>query len=63
MANQDQAYKGQNYNQTTEPIRYPILITPVRPPVLTQQIIADFQLSQEEWNMLSSQMTEMARNK
>ena len=44
MANQDQAYKGQTFTQTEEPIRYPTPITPVRPLVLTQQITTDFQL-------------------
>ena len=60
MANQDQIYNHQAYTQTAEPIRYPTPISAVRPPVLTQQITADFQLSQEAWNKLSSQMTEMA---
>ena len=60
MANQDQIYKGQTHIQTAEPIRYPSSISPVRPPVLTQQITTDFQLSQEVWNKFSSQMTEMA---
>ena len=41
-------------------IRYPTPMSPVRPPVLTQQITADFQLLQEALNKLSSQMTEMA---
>ena len=59
MAKQDQAYKGKIYIQTAEPIRYPTPITLVRPPLLTQQITADFQLSQEAWNKLSSQMTEI----
>ena len=46
--------------QTTDTIRYSTPISQARPPVLTQQITADFQLSQEAWNKLSSQMTEMA---
>ena len=29
------------------------------PPILTQQIMADFQISQEAWNQLSSQMNEI----
>ena len=40
MATQDQRYKGQANIQTTEPIRYLTLMSPVRPPVLTQQITA-----------------------
>ena len=60
MPNQGQAYKGQTYTQTAESIRYPTPITPVGLPVLTQQIPTDFQLLQEAWNKLSSQMTEMA---
>ena len=58
MANQDQAYKGQTYIQTAELIKYPTPTTPVRPPVLIQQI-TDFHLSQEAWNKISSKMTEM----
>ena len=62
MATQDQTYKDQTNIQTTEPIRYPPSVSPVRPPVLTQQITAYFQLSQEAWNKHSSQMSEMATN-
>ena len=54
MENQDQTYKGQTHIQIAEPIRYPTHISPVRPPILTQQITTDFQLSQEAWNKLSS---------
>ena len=46
--------------QTTGQIRYPTKVLPTWPPMLTQQITADFQLSQEAWNQLSSQMNEMA---
>ena len=46
--------------RTVQLIRYPTAISPTRPPMLTQQIMADFQLSQEAWNKLSSQMNEMA---
>ena len=46
--------------QTTKPIRYPTSISPAKLPVLTQQITAGFQLSQEAWNKISSQMSEMA---
>ena len=60
MATQDQTYKGQTNIQTLEPIRYPSHMSPARPPVLTQQITADFQLLQEAWNKLSSQMSGMA---
>ena len=59
IANQDQTYKGQIHINTTEPIRYPTFISLVRPPVSTQQITTDFQLSQEAWNTLSRQMTEI----
>ena len=38
MATQDQTYEGQTNIQTTEPIRYPTSMSPVRPPVLTQQL-------------------------
>ena len=47
MANQDQTYKSQSHIQKAEPIRYPISISPARPPVLTKQITTDFQLLQE----------------
>ena len=38
----------------------PCAISPTRVPILTQQITAYFQLSQEAWDKLSSQMNEMA---
>ena len=60
MANEDQTYKGQTNIQTPEPIIYPTPMSPARAPVLTKQITADFQVSQEVWNKLRSQMTEMA---
>ena len=34
-------------------------MSPTIPPVLTQQITADFQLSQEAWKQLNSQINEM----
>ena len=37
-------------------IKYPTTISPTRPPILTQQITTDFQLSQEAWNHLNKQM-------
>ena len=58
MATQDQTFRSQTYIQTPEPISYPTPMFPVRPPVLTQQIAGDFQLLQESWNKLSSQMSE-----
>ena len=39
---------GPTNSQTVEPIRYPITISPTRLLVLTQQITAYFQLSQEK---------------
>ena len=60
MGNQDQTHNGPMNIPTIELIRYPTPISPPRPPVLTQQIMEDFQLSQEAWNKLSSQMNEMA---
>ena len=59
METQDQTLKGQATVQTTESIRYPTPMSPVRPLVLTQQITVDFQLLQEACNKLSSQMSEM----
>ena len=46
--------------KTIELIRYPTAISPIRLPVLTQQIMADFQLSQEAWKKLNSQRNKMA---
>ena len=63
MANQDQTHNGPTNLQTIGSIRYPTPISPARPPVLMQQIMADFQLSQEPWNKLSSQMNEKAKTK
>ena len=60
MANQDQTYKGPTNIQMVEPISYPTPMSPTRLSVLTQQITADFQLSQEAWNKLHIQMSEMA---
>ena len=60
MENQVQTHNGPTNIQTIEPIRYPTPISPTRLHVLTQQITADIQLSQEAWNKLSSQMNEMA---
>ena len=45
--------------QTTNQIRYPTTIVLIRVPTLTQQITADFQLSQEAWDHLSIEMNEM----
>ena len=45
------------------PQRYLTAISPARPPILTQLITADFQLSQEMWDHLSSQMNEMSKNR
>ena len=46
--------------QTTGQIKYPTTISPTKPPMSSQQIIADFQLSQEAWNQLRKQMNVMA---
>ena len=59
-ANQDQTHNSPTKIQPIEPIRYPTLISPTRPPILTKKITADIQLSQEVWNKLSNQMNEMA---
>ena len=56
MANQDQTHNNPTEVQPIEPIRYPTPISSTKLPVLAQQITADFQLSQEAWNKLSSQM-------
>ena len=36
----------------------PTLISPTKPPIMIQKIMADFQLSQESWDQLHSQMNE-----
>ena len=59
MANQDQTHNGPTNVQTIETIRDRIPISPTRLSILAQQIMADFQLSQEAWNKLNSQMNEM----
>ena len=53
------AQSGLQIPQITGQIGYPTTMLPTRPPILTQQIIADFQLSQEVWDHLSNQMNEM----
>ena len=58
--NQDQIHNSPTNVQTIEWIRYPTQTSPARPPVLTQQVMADLQLSQEAQNKLSGQMNEMA---
>ena len=60
MANQAQTHNGPTNIQTIELIRYLTPTSPARLPVLRQQITADFQLSQEAWNKLRSQMNEVA---
>ena len=45
---------GLQIPQTTGQNRYPTTILSTRPPILTQQITAHFQLSQEAWNHLSN---------
>ena len=59
-ANQDQPNNSPTTIQMTELIRYPTPIFLTRLPILTQQIMADFQLSQEAWNKLSNQMNKVA---
>ena len=61
MANQDQTHNGPTNIQTIEQIKCPIPLSQTRLHVLTQHITADFQLPQEAWNKLSSQMYEMAK--
>ena len=56
MANQDQTHNVPNNMQTIKPIRYSTPISPARMLIQIQQITADFQLSQDIWNKLSSQM-------
>ena len=56
MTNQDQSHNGPTNIQTTKLNRYPKPISLTRPPILTQQIMVDFHLSQEAWKKLSNQM-------
>ena len=53
------AYKNIHNTLPVSLIKYPTTILPTKPPNLTQEITADFQLSQEAWKQLSSQMNEM----
>ena len=41
------------------PIKYPTTISATKPPILTKQISADFQILQEAWKQVSSQMNKM----
>ena len=52
----------QRYTQSSFQIqqRYSITISPARSLILTQQINADFQLSQEAWHHISNQINEMS---
>ena len=52
-------YRNRLSTSPVSQIKYPITISSAKPSILTQQITADFQLSQEAWNLLSSQMDEM----
>ena len=61
MANQNQTHNGPTNVQTIEVIKHPTQISPTRSPVLTQQITADFQKSQDAWNKLSNHMNEMTK--
>ena len=61
MANQNQTHNGPSNIHTIELIRYPIQISPTRPPAVIQQIKADFQLSPEAWNKLSSKINKMIK--
>ena len=58
---QTMIYTNRNACSTSpvSPIKYPSTILPTKPPILTQQITADFQLSKEAWKQVSSQMNEM----
>ena len=60
-ANQDQTMVTTFKNTQNDPtnlytielIRYPNVISLTRPPIVTQEITTDFQLSQEAWNKLT----------
>ena len=51
--------RGSRTPQAARQITDPTKISPTKPPILTQQIMTDFQISQEAWNQLSSQMNGM----
>ena len=51
---------GPSNSQILEPVRYPTAISTIRLPIFTQQIMVVFQLLQEAWNKLSSEMNKMA---
>ena len=50
---------GLQVQQTTRQIRYATANSPTRPTILTQEITADLQLSQEAWDHFSNQMNEI----
>ena len=54
-------YRHMHNVSPVQPIIYPTTISPTKPPILTQQITTDFQLSQEAWKQLSSQMNKMIK--
>ena len=52
-------YRNAHSTSPVSQIKYPTTILPTKLPILTEQITADFQFSQETWKQLSSQMNEM----
>ena len=61
MANQDHTHNGPTNIQTIEQLDTQPQYLHIGWPVLTQQITADFQVPQEVWNKLSSQINKMAK--
>ena len=52
-------YRNAHSTPLVSQIKYHTIIYSSKPPILTQQITTDLQLSQVAWNQLSSQMNEM----
>ena len=54
-------FRNSHSNLPTPQIKYPTTISPTKLSILTQQIMADFQLSPKAWNQLSNQMNEVVK--
>ena len=52
-------YRNTHNTSPVPPTKYPTTMSPTKPPILTQKITADFQLSQEAWKQVSSQMNKI----
>ena len=56
-------YRNIHNTSPLPPVKYPTTMSLTKPQILTQQITADFKLSEEAWKQLSSQMNKMVETK